>query len=596
MERAERALLGLFITLPALLGIYFTFISPRPYYIMEADSEPDYYYNAALIIHGERPSGAHHPGTPVYVLAALLLYPLYSFSGTLVGATQATLNASYILIGLLTSLTLYAFSKYALRGMPASISLLALTPILAWPSFLTYRSQLGPDSFVPMLGIAATIPFWSSLEDERFSVRKALACGAGLGLCVATKLSLLPVAGAIVLGYWFYVGFRGTRWVLAFRILLVPVVAVATFFLLTVPVWYSFPALFAKVISFSGAKPKLSRFGGATELLISASFPLAIMLVLVLAVFLGSFVSFARARIRAPRQLRERLDDGAAWAFAGSLLVYFLWAMSTVPISGTQRDPGVLLRNLAPSALVFPFLVICCWKRQSSFYLQYVGRNSIRIVLYVFVLLVLSFSLVRHVNQRSEWISETARKIEQANNAQQGLLSPGLRLAFWDGSPGVFFGPASFHFWGNYLYAFSHFDAELLASFPTLTHFHLRELSTSLVVGSVPRERTASRSPVYDAVRRIYRGGRGVWAALQRNYPSVFAAPRYKTQAGEIMAGEKSGIRISHILVLDELETRFVSIERVVAAVRTRLPHARTTYTSIGGESVYVIDGSGSSP
>jgi hypothetical protein len=172
---------------------YTTFVAPRPYYVTDIDSEQDYYYNAQMAA-SHLALSVHHPGTPVHQLGRVIL----TVVGPELERTQQFLDVAYLIAALASVIAIATFMRLVMRDEPFGASLLALACIVAWPPFLTYLNNFGTDSFIVAAGLPTLAWFWASLDQPIGRARRALIfAGVGLGLCLAVKMTFVPVVAAV---------------------------------------------------------------------------------------------------------------------------------------------------------------------------------------------------------------------------------------------------------------------------------------------------------------------------------------------------------------------------------------------------------------
>lgn len=586
MKQGKALVLAAFISLPFLLALYMTAVSSRAYYLMETDLEAGYYYWTALIFHGERPQGVSHPGTPIHLLGSFILW-LFGSQFKLVESTQAVLNVLYLLIGALTSVSLWLFTKYMLDGIPVGWSLLALGIVVAWPPSLTFTNYFCSDSFVIAWGIPTIALFWSSLGDKTFRRPKALLCGVGIGLCTATKMTFLPLAGAITLGYAVnqivkYSGTQSRRQSVT-NVLVVPLTAMVTFAVLTLPVWHLLPdILWLLRVHTAGRRPNVELFVGSFNVLSQVAWPLTLIFLTASVAFIWlalQLYSYERAQ---PGSSRIDFDWVSACLFLAIMVGYFLSLMGTPPTE-RFRDTGITLRWLSPTVLVFPFLLVFCFKVCQKLYpTSWTQNDKLQALFCVLAVVVVGVSISGHLARRQAWIVETRARAEEGVRTLNRLAGRDTRVAFWDGSPGTTFGPASFHFWGNSRYAAGYFGDELLSVFPRYSHFYLRELARQRWEKPAPVDRRDSEGALRKTIKSVLRWGSRVWTYS-------FPPPEYTIRARELVSGENKSIEVSSILVLDQEETALLGIHDILAAVRDRFGLEKVGVMSIGGNNFYVL-------
>ncbi len=193
MKVASRWFLpGLCVSVPLALFVLFTYIYPRPYYVFETDIEPDYYYNARLVLDGQ-PTGLHHPGTLIYYLGALVL----KMTGTELDHTQQFLNACYLVVAAASIGGLLIFWRRLLQDMPLGIGALTLVLAMAWPTWLNYSNYFGADSFTLAVGLPVSALLWRLFATPHHKSWWLFALtGASLGLALSIKMTFVPFVAA----------------------------------------------------------------------------------------------------------------------------------------------------------------------------------------------------------------------------------------------------------------------------------------------------------------------------------------------------------------------------------------------------------------
>jgi hypothetical protein len=136
----ERALRAALLLVPVLAWAVFAFVDPRPFYLAEDDGEAITLYSARLVETTGRPIDLHMPGlTTAYAAAA---------SGVIAGAGPQQAGARLIglrfVAALLTGLALFAVARFTFSGAPVAVTAVALSPVVAWPSFLFYFDYFDP--------------------------------------------------------------------------------------------------------------------------------------------------------------------------------------------------------------------------------------------------------------------------------------------------------------------------------------------------------------------------------------------------------------------------------------------------------------------
>ena len=570
---ASRWLTRLLLATPLLFGIYAGWIAPRPYFIYEMDAEPDYFYNAKLIVGGHLPRGVHHPGTPVYYLGAALL----RLAGTSLEAVPAFFRLAHASACVALFLALVFFRRRT--GAPGAAAMFAaLAAALAWPTVYTYADFFAADSFVLPLALAAVALVRAVLrgESERPAITLA-AGGATLGACLATKMSAVPVVVASVtaLVAWRWLGGRSER-ATAPRVrapLLVFFSSLtAAYAVFVAPVLDRIVENWVGTFSRPDTRPPASGLlGGLGDGIVFLARWNPLLVGGIVAVGLA-YVLCLGAIVRRNGGLRGARHEIPEAILVGLMALGFLYALSasaevslpsTDPgMSAGGPEPGVHFRNVAPAAAALPLLVLYVLEHAVPERRRRERTLARAVALFAFA--ALAVTLVGHVRRRAVFIATRQQAIRETQAALERRVTPPARLAFWTGPSTDLLGEASFHFWGNYRYAEDGFDRELLAWFPRLTFFRgLREMR----IGQIGPERTGTHR---ESSSRSKGGGgplRRLHEWLKERYP-----PPVKTE--EFFAGGQYGVRVAEIAIPTgeaEVETRHAPPSRLTAFVTAAL-------------------------
>lgn len=562
--------------IPLLLTLWFTYGAERPYFIARTDVEADYIYNAWSVLAGHGVIGTYHPGTPLYLLVALVLYAV----GHGVEHTQFVLNAVYVFTGFVTSASLWGVMRAALRSFPPGIVALFAAGLLSWPSSVVYFNYVAPDAWVVALGAPLTWLLWTTLS--RGPTWHLYALGALAGASLAMKLTFLPLAACLALTTGVHIlrqqASGSARWR---RLALFASALLGAFALCTLPVLDHMPGVLLYTVVRSGVTPgriaeTLHTVGVASAALgtlgILAVLLLAVWTVrhrrtrspsppaptrpsrpwiayLVLGLFLAGACLFAVRAGLTTALLQEIATtsapfvvltgsgillvgtgwtrrssatapsaDTGAWDRPAALLYAFVGLIGLCALASVSADPreGILTRNAAPIALVTPFLFVLgarLWR---------LGPSSLSPILNGTALLLavaaLGYAGWHGAAERRAFIASAQQSADAERDALVALASPTgeQRLAFWDGSHGMTFGPPSFHFWGNYRYGQGRFDTTLLEAYPRFSYLRLRVLGTRLKRADAPPPAT-SEHPLARLLLRLYHT-RGTGSATPQNY------------------------------------------------------------------------------
>jgi hypothetical protein len=493
MSRGRNANLSWAVVVIATLAVmglvyYLTFVAPRPYFMSSMDSEQDYYYNARLIAAG-LPVSTHHPGTPIQYLGYLLLLT----AGDGLQSTQQFFTLSYVVIAVLTGAGLLATCALILRRYPPGVTTLALAVTLAWAPFLSYLNFFNADSFIVAAGLPTVALFWRAMEGSSPPRWVLVTGGAGIGLCLAIKMSFVPLAVALLAGYGAHalltirregVGGRTAGTLGRMRRALAPLFlgGAVAYAVATAPVIARVPGIWYRTLTRPDTAPQgggvLSEFGKTLGLIARAE-PLWLLVVGVAAAV--AVVGFGRALRRrglagaaspAPDLQFDLISSGL---FLVLLLAAFIYTgAAAVPIT-PGAELGVHLRNMSPVALGAPFLILYGYESYRS--RRPAGRPETwwtQGILAAIGVAVVVMSAGPHLRERRQFIAQHRATIEATEHKLASMARGAGRIAFWTEASEDFMGEASFHLWGNYRYANQAFDSVLLRWFPDYTLFRLR--------------------------------------------------------------------------------------------------------------------------
>lgn len=576
-QNKHRGLLLLLGLAPVVFALYVTFLVPRPCYIIDTDLEHDYYYNARLLYAGLPVVTYNHPGTPIYYLGRLIIL----ITGPDVEAVQLFFNVAYFVVALATAASLCIFAYLLLKGIPIGTSIMVLGSIVAWPSFLTYMNYFGSESFIVVLGLLTIALFWKTLTAHNTPDKLALfLCGIGVGACLATKMSFLPVSLALLAGCLTHIlvstrhnglrnGYSGAGWLTRrmTRLLIMPFGAALSYFILTAPILWALPSLWATTVlrgAVFGAKDPdiLFRLLFNFSLLFKTSLPLAILLIAATGAFLCLFAKYIYRRLRWGKSLRSHglvdvpeFDYISGGVFLLLMLLGFVFTMCAEVHLGP--DAGVGLRQVAPSALVVPFLILYCYQLNQAKWIA--GTRRSQVILAIAGVVVVTFAVIIHVDNRHEFITSREAQIVTITSELTELRYPDTRIAYW--GPAHLFGQASFHFWGNYRYASNSFDRLLLERYPEYAFFRLREVPRIL---GTP-EPSEVRAKPYITLK-------GWYITLEGYWHKIFPPPCLGESTNEVITGETQGVKVSIIAFprSAQRELREATLSQLLALLQSR--------------------------
>lgn len=444
--------------LPFVIAAYAAFIAPRPASIMQTDLEPDFYYNARLL--NEAPSitpKISHPGTPIQLL----------FAGFIAAAKDPTSQsdavriALYLAIGLLNALVIFFFLIRAAEKLPISIQMLAVAAIVAWPSFLTHLTYAGSDSLIIAVSLPAIVLLWTPLmRGERASARDLFLCGVWCGLAVAVKLTVLPLAVALVVGAGAHILRYRRKGEKAFADLFtVPLSALLSFSLATFPFATAYP-FFLKDNIWNHIRNTL------THNPILTSFALGGMIASITLSILYFKKKQKNASVDAQNKQPDFFSSGVIIAL---LAIFFIQTAFTLEVHGLGNNAeniGVQFRYLSPLILFLPLFIIWCGRFAQC-------KTLMRALIAIFSVVLSIVSVAQFFFHRAQVTArQEAHTALVAERIQRSLPAGGTLAYSFEGSP---FAPRSaFHFWGNYIYANNIFDQSVLGAFPHETLFQMR--------------------------------------------------------------------------------------------------------------------------
>lgn len=565
-----------------LLGFvcYTTFAEPRPYYVTDIDAEQDYYYNARMAAQ-HLPLSVHHPGTPVQELGRLVL----AAAGSGLDHTQRFMNVIYLIAALASAIAIATFIRLVVRDEPFGVSLLAVACVLGWPPFLTYLNNFGSDTFIVPVGLPALAWFWASLSQPIGRTRRSLIMsGLWLGVCLAVKMTFVPVAAAIGATALLRAWLRSSRdqpWLRRARAGLrgiAPLVGsmLLTYLIATAPIWRRLALVWRQTFQ----RPDVSPHGGGflgdvvttLRVVVTGNLLLAMVAGAVVLLVAGVVLVEIRRSAGGPGSANgggeDEFDYVAGGVLLGILALGFVYtSAASAGIVMDYSEPGIQLRNISPTALFIPFGLACCsrWLRTRRAD-QAALEPWLQLALVAIAIAVVTLPVARYLGFRREFIHERMRRIEETRLRVDRLAEGSRRVAFWTGSDQDYLGAASFHFWGNYRYANNHFDRQVLAAFPTYAFLRLRNIERQNKPAGPP-----SPPSRYGKIGEFYR--------------SLFRDRPYYRDLGGFYTGEAEGIQLAAMAFPDrELqEVPSMSLDDFEALVRRGFGSARLRKERIAG-------------
>jgi len=553
---------GLCVVVPLAVFALFTFVSPRPYYVFLTDIEPDYYYNARLVLDG-KPTGLHHPGTLIYYLAAVVL----KLVGPELGQTQHFFNLCYFIVALASIGGLLFFWKRLLQNLPLGIGALVLVLALGWPSWLSYSNYFGADSFTIALGLPVSALLWHLFTlPSPVSRRQLILAGAGLGLVLAVKMTFAPFAAAALGGIFVgqllqpalpWTGFHGKAWLAIRKMLFLAIGLTAAFILGITPSWLKFLAIWYKTLQRPDAhvasRGVPAALAHAAGLLFNANPLLTLLFIIVTGLFIFTTFNLFRSKINPSDSPLPSgaFDARSAAAFLGLLLLSFIYCATTA--LDIDVDPGVVLRNLAPSALFFPLAALFCFQLRPSAATPKNWLTGPSWFLAILAVVTLLAGVYLENKSRLSLVEVRSREIAATKAGLQPYEVPGSRLAFWTSSGQNDLGEASFHFWGNYHYGDQLYYPFLQKEFPQLTFFQLRNATRIFLDEKSPPTTSAGKPP-----GRL----KALWAQIKDELFSVdLSSPLDGGYFYEGIGSEKPGLIAFTASQMDDPSVRPLTID-----------------------------------
>jgi len=562
--KQQRILLAAAFLAPLIFFLHTTYIVPRPYYLMYAveDIEHNYYYVGRLL-HAGQPIpvvDAFHPGTPIYYLSRLML----SISGTGVELVQRFFNLSYFVVSLVTAASLCAFVFMLLKDVPIGISTLALASVVTWPPFLRYLNCFGSTSFLVAVGVPTIALFWSNLENgRRPNNAKLFLCGLGIGVCLATKLSFVPVALVLLTASSFQIvlsiGHNRGTWRSLF---LMPIGSAFSFLLLTAPVFTRLPRIMIEIFFRydirMARKNLLAGFFQNFNWLLKDALPFVLLLIAAVATSICLVARYVYLRMIASsgtgtyRMVRSE-DEGFDYLSGGVFLALMMLGLLYTTSAATEGDVvEKAFRNVTPTALFVPFLILYCYRLSRATGTSPAMNTMIPQALMVVAAVGLATSaIVIHLDRRDAYMKDRKAKIEGTMARFEMLAQSGTRIAVYDDEDRPVLGEASFHFWGNFNYANGLFDQMLLEGFRKYAYFRLREIDR-IVRERYGEQEVASGGngsergqPIHRS--KLYSLGRAIYRSWHKRFPLPSV-----NRSNEIVAGERYGVKVSIIAFVEE--------------------------------------------
>jgi hypothetical protein len=309
-------------------------VNPRPFWAWLYDPEASYLHAGLSLLRGAVPYHIEHPGTPVQMLSAVLLWfdrgRIVEMDGLRVAAYSVSLGLSAVALLVLSRTVL-------LQSHPAA-AVAAIWTYFLCPQALEYLNIWCPEAlflFVAALALAAAWKFFRTPHP----LWAALA-GAAVGLCLATKVTFLGWLLALLLTVGLEPGRSAVR---ALRVAASMLGALLGFVLATFPIAQAYPRLLAWLLGRASHAGQYGDYGTAA----GSWHPRAAELVHNLLAVMGSakawHVLLGVAVVLAAWHLRAERDSGP-----GRRLVRFALLAAAPTFMLLLRDPS--LRYLLPAA------------------------------------------------------------------------------------------------------------------------------------------------------------------------------------------------------------------------------------------------------
>lgn len=226
-----------------LLVAYLHFLGFAPPGLHSAFGDPDYGYllNALMITQGQPPNHIDHPGTTVQLIGALTIWILHHFHFPDLPLVDSVLLHPYAfakayssaLVGILAlSTLLFGFALRRAR-FPWWIAVAAQTIPFALPPAWYYLSRIAPENLLLSICLWIGTVFALNRDRKALGWMATLSLAVILGIGLATKITLVPLLGLLLLS-------RSWKKVIAGTI-----VAAATFGVFTFPIWSEYSRVFS---------------------------------------------------------------------------------------------------------------------------------------------------------------------------------------------------------------------------------------------------------------------------------------------------------------------------------------------------------------
>lgn len=487
--------------IPLALGVFFTYISPRPYFLAgELDQEHFNYFTAKLLFNGYPIATLVHPGLTTHFISLSLM----SILSDSLDSIQQFFNAGYLFIALITTLSMAFFYFKVLRKFEIGIAAICMAIPISGPSYITFANLYSSESLFTFMGLVTITLFWLFVKTKhrdasycKLIIMIAVSCG----LCLATKHSMIFFVFAVMAGALLHILNSDTKW--SCKVIdgaVISLVSLATYFACFLPFLkdapdLSSPEVGVSILSFEPFAYIQDKIANLTDYFPLFSYVTRVSILIALGLLLYAAGNiFSLSRISAVNN-RHNFDF---WAAAGAIAIGLvgLFVQFSVPLTSHVYDWGHDFRYIAPSVFIVLLPLLCLG--------EIIGRREFRklkLLVYGLNIIILLVSAGSVYKQISDYIvfrqaniqaqlekSAAVTAILAESNAKDGLI------VFWDGSPGYAFGPASFQIYGNYKYANNFFDQELNNKFPNLRGLHFYEMGSMI---TRPKEEVTDLGPVF---------------------------------------------------------------------------------------------------
>lgn len=503
----KKILIAICFILPLGYFIFTTYIEPRPFYILETDTEIAYYANGLMIREGIRQSDIpgefnSHPGTPVRYLSALIIKGL----GNNFEKVKEYFDIGHFLTALITGISLYLFVRLLLKNEQFRVAFPILAILMAWPSFPFYLGYFGSEQFVFAFGLITISFLFKSFENKfKPNIANILICGVGIGICLALKLTFIPVAVAMIAAASVHILVSARKSKNILKLFLLPFSAIATFIIVNLPVLYEIP----KIISWNYQRPHkdmqsvsmllhdtlgtsirtfLKEFIDVSLALLKINTSLTIIIVIVIAVYLfviGSYFYRKLTNIGISSD-DDNFDHISCSVMTLLLLTGFLYILSLADIEKNIQilelkswgsDPGLALRNVYPSVLFLPIMMLHISRlnkiRNINTDANKKLKKAFNIILIIGSLIAIIVTFLFHIIHRNDFIQNREKRNAEIGKLIESYHITNGRIAFYDGDCEGIFQEASAFFYIDNRYIQNKFNSILIEKFPKYAYFRL---------------------------------------------------------------------------------------------------------------------------